>query len=306
MISVIVPNYNHFQFLPQRLETIFNQTFQNFEVILLDDCSTDGSWEYLKQFENHPKVSHCIRNNSNSGSPFRQWKKGVELAKYEWIWIAESDDFSDCNFLEKLVDHIDIDVSIIFSKSLLVDDNGLPLYFNGVKRENKLYDLGENFFKMNGVGFIKEFLVYRNYLLNASAVLFKKPKKFPFEILSMKFSGDWLFWLTILKNGNVVYLSSPKNFFRFHQGSTRIILDEKTEQRKFKEYFDCIMLGKNISKKCMHILFLDSNFTEIVEEYFKLRFKYGRLRFHSLFPKIPFFLYRLYYKFLIQSFKGKL
>lgn len=79
MVSIIVPNYNHLEFLPQRLETIFNQSFQDFEVILLDDCFTDASWEYLKRFENHPKVSHLIRNEFNSGSPFRQWKKEFDI-----------------------------------------------------------------------------------------------------------------------------------------------------------------------------------------------------------------------------------
>ncbi len=84
-VSVIVPNYNHSRFLVQRLDSIFNQTVQDFELILLDDCSSDNSEEILKQYANHAKVAHFITNKTNSGSPFRQWKKGVELARGTYV-----------------------------------------------------------------------------------------------------------------------------------------------------------------------------------------------------------------------------
>ena len=61
-VSIIVPNYNHAQFLKQRLESIFNQTYQNFEVILLDDASTDKSVSILEKYSKHSKVSHFIVN----------------------------------------------------------------------------------------------------------------------------------------------------------------------------------------------------------------------------------------------------
>jgi glycosyltransferase involved in cell wall biosynthesis len=56
-VSVIVPNYNHAKYLPRRLDSIFNQTFQDFEVILLDDCSTDNSLSIPGEYVKHPKVS---------------------------------------------------------------------------------------------------------------------------------------------------------------------------------------------------------------------------------------------------------
>lgn len=300
-VSVIVPNYNHYQFLPKRLETIFNQTFQDFEVILLDDCSTDDSWEYLKQYEKHPNVSNCIRTDVNSGSPFKQWKKGLELAKYDWIWIAESDDFSELDFLERLVAQIDNEVSLVFAKSEFVDERGGPLFFNGVRHEVKSYDLGEQSLRMKGTQFIADYLMYRNYLLNASAVIFRKPECFPVAALSMKYGGDWFFWLSIIGNQDTIYVPRPRNYFRFHSGTTRMILDEKSEQRKFSESFECIKLGKDISKKRISFFKIDPNFSEWAEGYFKLRFKYGRLRFYSIFPGIPFFLYPLYYKFFFKS-----
>ena len=65
-VSIIVPNYNYRKYLPQRLQSIFEQTFTDYEVILLDDCSTDDSAQYLQQFASHPKVSHLILSETNS------------------------------------------------------------------------------------------------------------------------------------------------------------------------------------------------------------------------------------------------
>ena len=65
LISVIVPNFNHVKYLTQRLNSIFNQTYSNFEVILLDDCSTDNSREILSKYARNKKVSHCVFNENN-------------------------------------------------------------------------------------------------------------------------------------------------------------------------------------------------------------------------------------------------
>jgi glycosyltransferase involved in cell wall biosynthesis len=90
LISVIVPNYNHEKYLKQRLESVFNQTYVNFEVILLDDFSTDSSTNILSEYAKNPKVSHCVFNETNSGNTFVQWNKGIALAKGDYIVKKDS------------------------------------------------------------------------------------------------------------------------------------------------------------------------------------------------------------------------
>src|SRR6185312_2167115 len=109
IVSVIVPNYNHAKFLDQRIDSIINQTYQQFELIILDDCSTDNSREIIEQYRMHPKVSKIVFNEVNSGSPFEQWEKGIGLATGEYIWIAESDDYADERFIESLMALIKIE-----------------------------------------------------------------------------------------------------------------------------------------------------------------------------------------------------
>src|SRR6201984_3673791 len=101
-VSVIVPNYNHARFLRKRIESVLGQTFQDFELILLDDCSIDDSRAILSQYAGDPRVRIDF-NNVNSGSPFKQWNKGVRLARGKYVWIAESDDYADERLLERLV-----------------------------------------------------------------------------------------------------------------------------------------------------------------------------------------------------------
>ena len=103
-VSIIVPSYNHASYLRERLESIYRQTYWNIEVILLDDCSSDGSVEILQEFaQRFSDRTICHFNDTNSGGVFHQWKKGLELASGELVWIAESDDACSENFLAELV-----------------------------------------------------------------------------------------------------------------------------------------------------------------------------------------------------------
>ena len=93
-VSIVVPNYNHARFLPRRIDSILGQSFQDFELILLDDCSADDSRSILSKYADDPRV-RIEFNEVNSGSSFKQWNKGVRLAHGEYVWIAESDDYAD-------------------------------------------------------------------------------------------------------------------------------------------------------------------------------------------------------------------
>lgn len=299
MISIIVPNFNHLPFLPKRLNTILNQSFQDFELILLDDCSTDGSWEYLKQFEFHPKVSHCIRNERNSGSPFRQWEKGIGLAQYDWIWIAESDDFSDKHFLSELITRIDDSSNLVFSKSVFVDQFDLQIIDESFIKEMKDFEITNDFESMDGIAFIKQFLSLRNFVLNASSVLFRKPSEFPKQILNMKFTGDWYFWIYLLKDGNVKYVSKPLNFFRFHLNTTRVWRGKQMEFIKCQEYMDCFDFAFSYIKLNNLFKYDLGYYNDFIEKYLKYNRKLGTLRFSVFFPKIPLVFYLKYYQLFI-------
>ena len=145
-VSVIVPNYMHVDYLNKRLESISRQSFQDFEVILLDDASTDKSEVTLKKWAKNHKNFQYFPNKKNSGSTFAQWNKGVELARGEYLWIAESDDWAEPDLLEKLVLELERNQNavIAFSQSMLVEESGKHLHNFNV-HYHKIFKTNRNF-----------------------------------------------------------------------------------------------------------------------------------------------------------------
>lgn len=253
LISIIVPNYNHSVFINQRLETIFNQTFQDFEVILLDDASTDDSVEFLRQYANHPKISHFIINKTNSGSPFRQWEKGIDLAKGKYIWIAESDDYCELEFLKKIIAFIQEstkELGVVYTQTVDVNAQG-QLIKNRITWTSEFSpNIWKGNFSMAGDKFIKKYLKIKNVIPNASAVIFKRSlvKDFIFsnKMLDMKMCGDWWFWCQIIQNTNVGFLGQNLNYFRNHNSITR---HHKTTDLKKQRLIEESYIRKKLSKK---------------------------------------------------------
>lgn len=219
-VSVVLPNYNHSRFLSQRLESILNQTFQDFELIILDDCSPDNSKQIIETYRNHPRVSQIVFNSQNSGSTFKQWEKGINLAKGEYIWLAESDDYCEPTFLSELVTKLDEypNVGIAYCQSRSVDQDNNPL--NSWLDQTNIFspNLWEKSFISNGQEAVINFLVHRNIIPNASAVVFRKSSYDSTLGLntSMKLNGDWLLWINLLQKNDLIFVSKELNYFRQH------------------------------------------------------------------------------------------
>ena len=65
LVTVIIPNYNHAKYLDERLQSVLNQTYSNFEVIVLDDMSSDNSLDIINKYVSHPKMSQIVKNKIN-------------------------------------------------------------------------------------------------------------------------------------------------------------------------------------------------------------------------------------------------
>lgn len=164
LVSVIIPNYNHARYLEQRLDSVFNQTYQNFEVIFLDDCSTDNSLEIIEKYKDDPHLSRIVVNETNSGSPFKQWNKGFNLVKGDLVWIAESDDFCELSFLEEMIPAFISDVVLAFTSYVRYYEESDTYVRPKVGRV--AYH--------SGVRFIKTRMARECFIHNASGVVFRK------------------------------------------------------------------------------------------------------------------------------------
>lgn len=220
-VSVIVPNYNHARYLKARIDSILNQTFQDFELILLDDCSTDNSVELLQSYAGHPHVSHIVLNDRNTGSPFLQWQKGIGLAQGEYVWIAESDDTAQPEFLSTTVAVLDQypQAALCYTGSRLIDEDGHDLHRDINQWGNRKLNLPEKHSVIDGRRFAARNLYWRNYIANASAVLSRADHLRRIDLhdcICMRYSGDWLFWFHMALTGDVGEVYADLNNFRQH------------------------------------------------------------------------------------------
>ena len=223
-VSVIIPNYNHARFLRKRIDSVLGQTYQDFELILLDDCSTDESRTILAEYARNPRVRLEL-NEANSDSSFKQWNKGVRLAQGEYVWIAESDDYADARFLERMVGVLEQNakVQFAFCRSWCVtEDNRLEGFadtlFEGLGQDRWASD-----FCVEGREECRNFMVQSNIVQNASAALFRRAayEKAGGADESLRLCGDWIIWAAMMLAGDMSYVAEPLNYFRFHGGSVR-------------------------------------------------------------------------------------
>lgn len=221
LVSVIIPNYNHKPYLKQRIDSILSQSFSNFEVIILDDNSSDNSQSLLLSYKDNPHVSHIILNTQNSGSPFAQWEKGIRLAKGKYIWIAESDDYASPDFLMATVREMEQhpEAQLCITGSYIVDGSNCPVYtdeFDHWEEDGKAYVFPSD-----------EYLVSRmldqNTVYNASMVLFRKQnclQGISPRYRTMHYCGDWLFWVEQIRKGAIIEIHQKLNYFRKHGNNT--------------------------------------------------------------------------------------
>lgn len=221
LVSVIVPNYNHRKYLAQRIDSILAQTFTDFELILLDDCSTDHSQQLLLSYRENPHVSHIVLNERNAGSPFAQWERGIRLARGKYIWMAESDDSAMPNFLALTVRQLEAhpEARLCFTGSHIIDGEGRPV-------ETPEFDLWEEDGKaciFPSAEYLKSHMLTRNSVYNASMVLFRREgclEGICPRYRSMRYCGDWLFWIEQIRKGEVIEVHRKANFFRKHGDNT--------------------------------------------------------------------------------------
>ncbi len=262
-VSVIVPNYNHALFLKQRLDSIFNQTFKDFEVILLDDASTDESATILNAYKDHEKVSHVVINKNNSGSPFKQWQKGIALAKGDYIWIAESDDYCELTLLDQLLGLFKNNTVLAYCASEIINEKeekkGRHKWADAL--DNKKW--GKDYYN-KGVKEIKKYLRYRNTITNASAVLVKASAIKNIDMpVHMMFCGDWSVWIQVLKQGDIAYTSNLLNVFRRHSASTKTIKVLEKEKQRIKEYLEIFYENSNFMSR----LFNRNKYNWVINEW---------------------------------------
>ena len=230
-ISVIIPSYNYQDYIRDRIESVAAQDMPILEIIVLDDCSTDRSPEIIAEIAaTSPAPIRFVPGEANSGNVFKQWQKGLGLARGDYIWIAEADDLAAPDFLSTVMRGFEAPgVVLSYCESAQIDGDGNPLaadyryYTNGVSKGKWDHD-----YVASGRAEIEHALFLKNTILNASAVVMRADAlrtvfdQHREEIEGLRFAGDWAVYLNLLAKGDIAYSALSKNYHRRHQSSVTI------------------------------------------------------------------------------------
>lgn len=215
-VSVLLTCYNHIRYLPPAMDALRSQTFADFEVIALDDGSSDGTREWLAQ-QSDPWLK-TVFNEKNLGT-YGTLNAGLELAQGEFVAVLNDDDLWAPEKLERQVAMMDArpEIGLVHTDGVFIDGEG---------KEFEGEPLGFAFPKTE-TGDLLLTLVYSNKII-ASAVLaraecFRQLGGFNQEYFG---SGDWEMWYRIAEKWQVGFVAERLTAYRVHGANASHKLDK--------------------------------------------------------------------------------
>lgn len=208
IISVIVPVYNVVELLPRCIDSLLNQKFKDYEVVLVDDGSTDGSGKICDEYVRRDSRIKVIHKQNEGVSKTRN--RGIDEAHGEWITFVDADDYVTPDYLSDLYDCACNDIDLVVMHSRHVKENGELLYKDYILPKGKIVYRSSDFSSMLKEQFISErgyvhSKMFRKDLVNASSIRFNP---------EVKFCEDWIFLFSYVNtmDGNIC-CSPVSNYF---------------------------------------------------------------------------------------------
>lgn len=201
LISIIMAAYNAEKTINSAIQSVLAQTYENWELIVIDDCSKDRTVQIVNSHED--TRIRVLRNERNSGVSLSR-KKGMDAAKGVWIAVLDSDDMWTPDKLQKQVNlSVKTGAKLIFTGSSFMKDDGTPLGW-------QLH--------------IPESLTYRELLkqnlISNSSVLVKTDLYRKYYAIGDKMHEDFAIWLAITKEGEIAYgIDEPLLIYRLAKSS---------------------------------------------------------------------------------------
>ncbi|WP_419699822.1 glycosyltransferase [Mucilaginibacter sp. NFX135] len=204
LISVALCTYNGEKYIKEQLQSIIDQTYQNIEIIIVDDCSTDKTFLIVNDFAKCDARIRCFRNDTNLGFN-KNFEKALKLTKGSFISISDQDDIWEINKIQILLDNIK-DNWLIFSNSVIIDENGV------VKDEKLLSD-----FSLSRLRSYKSLLL-NNYITGHTTLF---ARVFLTYILPFPPIGFYDWWMGFIAHYHkrIVFIDQVLTKYRHHESA---------------------------------------------------------------------------------------
>lgn len=238
LVTALVPSYNHGRYIRERIESILGQTYPAVELIVIDDASEDNSDQVIRDLQAKYSFKY-IRNSCNSGTPFAAWERICTLAKGDYIWVCESDDVAEPEFLKIAVGRLQAqtDAVMFYSNSVIINEKSEPIdhtdsYFHDIWKETR-WDAD---FSAEGSDELLKFQLRGQTVPNMSSALFVSAafrKAFVPFLKRLRLTGDWLFVGNVLHQGRVEFAHAALSRFRKHEVTSRVRVKSARSQAEF-------------------------------------------------------------------------
>jgi glycosyltransferase involved in cell wall biosynthesis len=245
MVSIIIPVYNAEKFIAETISSVINQEYKNWELIIIDDGSTDNSLEIIKEFVEKDERITCLRQTNSGVSSARN--RGINIAKGDYISFLDADDcWKNDNIQKRLVVLEDNNVDWIFGSLDLIDENS-----------NSLHQIIEG----NDGDILNSLVLWNSNVITTPSTITLKIKCIENLRFDVKFStaADQDFVFNLAANFNGKYYTNPSVRYRLVENSmsTNIKLMEKDHLGVYKKALDN-KLFKNFrfKQKCFSNLYL--------------------------------------------------
>src|SRR5579872_3229200 len=217
-VSVILPNYNYARYLKERVRSILNQTYRDFELIYVDDASTDESNAVMQEFASDPRVRIRLYEQ-NSGRVYQRWNDGAEMATGEWLWFAGADDSAHPRFLERLLTRTAEapNAALASVRCPGIDAEGRLLALEYRAIPSLTARLASDYVGSSFDEVVR--LTEGCFLFTASAVLLRHDVFRAAEGFDTRLwlTADWDLYLTMLRDHDLVYTAEPLAYYRTHR-----------------------------------------------------------------------------------------
>lgn len=210
LVTFVIPSYNHIKYVEKSIKSVCEQTYENLEVIVIDDGSTDRSHELITKLQQ--KYGFIYAHRANKGL-IKTLNEALEIAKGEYFCWGGSDDIFLKDKVEKQVEFFETnpDFVLCYGRMVFIDENG-----NIIKEAKTKY---------NKSGYIFDQLMYRCFI-TLPTVMVKTDilKEFGFD--SNYFLEDYPLWLKIAKKYKIGFLDEQLTYYRLHGSNVSNNLDK--------------------------------------------------------------------------------
>lgn len=242
LLSVITPLYNAEKYIAQTIESVLLQTYTHWEMLIVDNCSTDTSKDIVKSF-NDPRIK-LIELEYNSGGPARPRNIGIQYAQGQYVAFLDSDDVWLPSKLQRQIEIVqEGNYDIVHTLAHTIDTRSQPIGFH---RNQRVYNLCR--FMMSP----QTIILFSNFI-NINSVLMKKDESIYFrEDKNLIALEDWAFWIeNHLASKKVYLIEEPLLNYRIDINSASNRNSDKSFRKAFYLYALLLIESKiSYSKFC--------------------------------------------------------